>query len=70
MLAFTDVRLGKSLSCGSKFEHIQRSADSVVDDDRSIVEAIVSLLGSDYAAAGFVSAQGFSILHNCAARLA
>jgi len=33
---------------------------SVVDDDRSIVEAIVSLLESvGYAAAGFVSAQDF-----------
>jgi len=33
---------------------------SVVDDDRSIVEAIVSLLESvGYTAAGFVSAQGF-----------
>jgi FixJ family two-component response regulator len=33
---------------------------SVVDDDRSVVEAIVSLLESvGYAAAGFVSAQDF-----------
>jgi FixJ family two-component response regulator len=33
---------------------------SVVDDDRSIVEAIVSLLESvGYAAAGFISAQNF-----------
>ena len=33
---------------------------SVVDDDRSVVEAIVSLLESvGYAAAGFISAQDF-----------
>jgi len=33
---------------------------SVVDDDRSVVEAIVSLLESvGYAAAGFLSAQDF-----------
>jgi FixJ family two-component response regulator len=33
---------------------------SIVDDDRSVVEAIVSLLESvGYAAAGFVSAQDF-----------
>jgi len=42
---------------------------SVVDDDRSVVEGIVSLMGSaGFAATGFVSAEDFLNSPNCAAR--
>ena len=61
MLASTDVRLSKSLSWrAQKLSKSKVPLISVVDDDRSVVEAIVSLLESvGYTAAGFVSAQDF-----------
>ena len=61
MLASTDVRLSKSLSWrAQKLSTSKVPLICVVDDDRSVVEATVSLLESvGYAATGFLSAQDF-----------
>ena len=61
MLASTDARLSKSLSWrAQELSTAKVPLISVVDDDRSVVEATVSLLESvGYAATGFFSAQDF-----------
>ena len=61
MLGSSDARLSKSLSWRTqKLSTSKVPLISVVDDDRSVVEATVSLLESiGYAATGFLSAQDF-----------
>jgi FixJ family two-component response regulator len=61
VLGSSDVRLSKSLSWRTqKLSTSKVPLISVVDDDRSVVEATVGLLESvGYAATGFLSAQDF-----------
>lgn len=58
---FVEAGLSRTAHAGRKLEHMQNiPLISVVDDDQSVVEGIVSLMESvGYAATGFVSAEDF-----------